>query len=154
MECWSEKTLICFVMFDDDEVLVSLPLTPDSETLWRWLSPTIHHRMESILITDPWTIVLSHKKPHHRRVIYHQQLQWLSQWQDLCPLSLSRALCRVITPDCKSVRLSPSPPPVNLSASGNAMQVWGFPGPPPPPHLRTASDHLCLHILCAVSRYL
>ena len=107
MECWSEKTLICFVMFDDDEVLVSLPLTPDSETLWRWLSPTIHHRMESILITDPWTIVLSHKKPHHRRVIYHQQLQWLSQWQDLCPLS--RALCRVITPDCKSVRLSPSP---------------------------------------------
>ena len=30
-----------------------------------------------------------------------------SEWQDLCPLS--RALCRVITPDCKSVRLSPSP---------------------------------------------
>ena len=78
---------------------------------WRWLSPTIHHIMESILITDPWTIVLSHKKPHHRRVIYHQQLQWLSQWQDLCPLAPAHfALCLCYYPECKSVRLSPPYP--------------------------------------------
>ena len=159
MECWSEKTLICFVMFDDDEVLVSLPPTPDSErarhcdggwvrqsiTEWNQFWSLIPEQLSSLtknLITGASSIISNCSDCHSDKIYV----------LSLAPRTL--ALCRVITPDCKSVRLSPSPPPVNLSASGNAMQVWGFPGPPPPPHLRTASDHLCLHILCAVSRYL
>ena len=116
MECWSEKTLICFVMFDDDEVLVSLPPTPDSErarhcdggwvrqsiTEWNQFWSLIPEQLSSLtknLITGASSIISNCSDCHSDKIYV----------LSLAPRTL--ALCRVIviTPDCKSVRLSPSP---------------------------------------------
>ena len=144
MECWSEKTLICFVMFDDDEVLVSLPSAPDSERLVTVAESD--NPSQNGINFDHWSLnncPLSQKTSSQARhlssaiAVIVTVTRFMSSRAPHTLPSVSVIILNVKVSDYHPLI------PVNLLHQETVMQVCGFPGPPPP----STSDHWCPHIL-------
>ena len=135
MKCWSEKIPICFVMFDDDEVLVSLPLAPTVR-----VSVTVAescHPSQNGINFDHWslsncTLPLSQKASSQERHLSSAIAVIVTAARFMCPLVHTRlgpfpahfypGPCHYQA--CKSVKLSALD--LGNNCSGYAMQTRGF----------------------------